>query len=170
MSFPKDTIPIRWKPHPYVCVLSHIRLFGLLVSFVCGILQARILEWVAISFSRKSSWPKDGTLVSFVSCIGRQILYYCATWVIIMTSFYLNNLITFIKTMSLNVVTLGVGVLPEFQRGTVSPLLLLFSHSVDLLWPHGLCTPRLLPITISWSLLRLMSIEPVIPSNWGRNC
>ena len=33
-----------------------------------GIFQARILEWVAISFSRGSSWTKDWTRVS---CIGR---------------------------------------------------------------------------------------------------
>ena len=38
-----------------------------------GILQARILEWVAIPFSRGSSWPRDGTLIS---CIGRQVLYH----------------------------------------------------------------------------------------------
>ena len=30
-------------------------------SSVHGIVQARILEWVAISFSRGSSWPKDWT-------------------------------------------------------------------------------------------------------------
>ena len=36
---------------------------------VHGISQARILEWVAISFSRASSWPKDQTLASCVSCI-----------------------------------------------------------------------------------------------------
>ena len=30
-------------------------------SSVHGILQARILEWVAISLSRGSSWPRDGT-------------------------------------------------------------------------------------------------------------
>ena len=35
-----------------------------------GILQARILEGVAISFSRGSSWPRDRTLI----CIGRYIL------------------------------------------------------------------------------------------------
>ena len=29
-----------------------------------GILQARILEWVAISFSRGSSWPRDRTSIS----------------------------------------------------------------------------------------------------------
>ena len=33
-------------------------------SSVHGILQARILEWVAISFSRESSQPRDQTLVS----------------------------------------------------------------------------------------------------------
>ena len=30
-------------------------------SSVHGIFQARLLEWVAISFSRGSSWPRDGT-------------------------------------------------------------------------------------------------------------
>ena len=33
-------------------------------SSVHGILQARILEWVTISFSRGSSWPRDRTRVS----------------------------------------------------------------------------------------------------------
>ena len=36
-------------------------------SSVHGILQARILEWVAISFSRGSSWPRDGTQVSCIT-------------------------------------------------------------------------------------------------------
>ena len=44
-------------------------------SSVHGILQARILEWVAISSSRGSSQPRDQTHVSCVSFIGRQILY-----------------------------------------------------------------------------------------------
>ena len=42
-------------------------------SSVHGILQARTLEWVAISISRGSSQPRDPTQVS---CIGRQILYH----------------------------------------------------------------------------------------------
>ena len=41
-------------------------------SSVHGISQERILEWVAISFSRGSSWPRDWPCVS---CIGRQVLY-----------------------------------------------------------------------------------------------
>ena len=43
------------------------------------ILQARILEWVAISSSRESSQPRDHTQVSCVFCISRQILYQWAT-------------------------------------------------------------------------------------------
>ena len=39
-----------------------------------GISQARILEWVAISFSRGSSQPRDHTPVSWVSCTGRWVL------------------------------------------------------------------------------------------------
>ena len=41
-------------------------------SSVHGILQARILAWVAIPFSRGSSWPKDRT---WELLHGRQILY-----------------------------------------------------------------------------------------------
>ena len=33
-------------------------------SSVHGIFQARIVEWVAISFSKRSSWPRDQTWVS----------------------------------------------------------------------------------------------------------
>ena len=33
-----------------------------------GILQARILEWVALPFSRESSQPRDRTHISYVFC------------------------------------------------------------------------------------------------------
>ena len=46
-------------------------------SSVHGIFQAKILEWVAISFSRGSYQPRDQT---HISCIGRQILYHWMTW------------------------------------------------------------------------------------------
>ena len=36
-------------------------------SSIHGILQARILEWVAISISRRSSWPRDQTQVSHIT-------------------------------------------------------------------------------------------------------
>ena len=40
------------------------------------ILQARILEWVAIPSSRGSSQPRDQTQVSYNSCTGMQVLYH----------------------------------------------------------------------------------------------
>ena len=48
-------------------------------SSVHGISQARILEWVAISFSIGSSQPRNLAHICD-SCIGRRILYYCVTW------------------------------------------------------------------------------------------
>ena len=36
-------------------------------SFVHGILQARILEWVAFPFSRVYSWPRDWTQISHIA-------------------------------------------------------------------------------------------------------
>ena len=47
---------------------------------VYGIFQARILERVAISFSRRSSQPRDRTSVSCILCTGWQILYRCTAW------------------------------------------------------------------------------------------
>ena len=49
-------------------------------SSVHGIFQARILGWVAISYSRGSSWPRNQTHISCISCNDRQIFYHCVTW------------------------------------------------------------------------------------------
>ena len=62
------------KSCPTLCDPMDCRISG---SSVHGISQARILEWVAISFSRQSSWPRDQT---HISCIGRQIVYHWALW------------------------------------------------------------------------------------------
>ena len=43
-------------------------------SSVHGIFQTRILEWVAMPCSRGSSWSRDRTHVSYVSCICKQVL------------------------------------------------------------------------------------------------
>ena len=67
-----------------LCVLSRfscVWLYATLLtasppgSSVHGILQARILEWVAMPSSRGSSQPRDWTCVSYVSNIGRWVLY-----------------------------------------------------------------------------------------------
>ena len=67
------------------------------VSYVHGVLQARILEWVATLFSRGSSWPRDRTQVTHVTSrfftvwatwgtliIGR--FYYTSSWISSQTS------------------------------------------------------------------------------------
>ena len=65
--------------------LSHVQLCGpmdcsLPDSSIHGIFQARILEQVAISYSRGSSQSRDQTHVFWVSSIDKQMLYHCATW------------------------------------------------------------------------------------------
>ena len=40
------------------------------------VLQARILEWIALLSSRGSSRLRDRNCVSYISCIGRWILYH----------------------------------------------------------------------------------------------
>ena len=82
----------KWKiifhllPHNhYVCVLSYSDSLRPMDcsppgSSVHGIFQVRILEWVAISFSRGLSRPRDQICASGISCIGMWILYHCATW------------------------------------------------------------------------------------------
>ena len=52
---------------PTLCYPMNCNLPG---SFVHGILQARVLEWVAISFSRGSSQPRDQIRLSCIA--GRQ--------------------------------------------------------------------------------------------------
>ena len=49
-------------------------------SSVQRIFQSRILEWVVISSSRGCYRLRNRTHVSCPSCIGRWILYHCATW------------------------------------------------------------------------------------------
>ena len=50
---------------------------SLLGFSVHGISQGRILEWVTLSYSRGSSQPRDWTRISYISCVGRQVLYHC---------------------------------------------------------------------------------------------
>ena len=47
-------------------------------SSVHGILQARILEWVAIPFSRRSSWPRNWTCEVKVKLLSRVWILDCS--------------------------------------------------------------------------------------------
>ena len=73
--FPLHSLPYHW-------LFSRVRLFvtpwtvSLPGSYVHGILQARILEWVAISFSKGFPQPRDRT---WVSCIAGRCFILWAT-------------------------------------------------------------------------------------------
>ena len=73
------------QPHACMCILCHFSRVWLFEtpmdysppgSSVHGILQARILESVAMPSSRGYSQPRDQTHVSYISCIGRCVLYH----------------------------------------------------------------------------------------------
>ena len=77
------------RPVVTVKSLSHVQLFVTPVccsppgSSVHGILQARVLEWVAIAFSRGSSRPRNRTQVSHIA--GRRFTIWATREVLIVT-------------------------------------------------------------------------------------
>ena len=117
-------------------------------SSVHGILQTRISAWVVISFSRDSSQPRDWTQVSCIAgrffiiwatCLGKITYHSFLTnqmWIIGSTS--QENQFSSVQSLS----CVGVFVTP---------------------WTAARQAP--LSITNSWSLLKLMSIDSVMPSN-----
>ena len=76
----------RDSPRHYMCVCAKLLQSYLTLcdpmdcsptdSSVHGVLQARRLEWVAVAFFWGFSRPRDWTHISYVSCIGRQVLYH----------------------------------------------------------------------------------------------
>ena len=99
-------------------------------SSVHGILQARILEWVTISFSKGSSQPRDQTLVP---CITGRFFTGWATreattnfqkeWMVF--SLYLNSIFLVSQLMLLTTVCLYYNTLLDFLWPTC--LFILFS-------------------------------------------
>ena len=80
---------------PFVFVLIRVWLFcdpldcGLPGSSVRGIFQAKILEWVAISSSRWSSWLRDQTSFSCVFCTAGGFFTHWAMGEVLLTSYSL---------------------------------------------------------------------------------
>ena len=72
MSLPKVRVKGLRLPSEVKVAQSCLTLCDPMDYTVHGILQARILEWVAFPFSRGSSQPRDQTHVSY---IGRQTFY-----------------------------------------------------------------------------------------------
>ena len=61
-----------------VRLLSTLWTVAIQASLFMGL--ARILKWVAMISSRRSSWPRDWTFVFYISCIGRGFFTTIATW------------------------------------------------------------------------------------------
>ena len=89
ITLPTKVRLVKAMVFPYGCEwsavksFSRVRLFAtpwtytLRGSSIHGIFQARILEWVTISFSRRSAWPRDWTWVSVI--VGRPFTIW-AMW------------------------------------------------------------------------------------------
>ena len=108
---------VKWSEVSQLCpTLCEAMDCSLPVSSVHGIFQARVLEWVAFSFSKASSQPRDRTPVSHTT--GRRFTVWA-------------TLLTEPVFRSMNV--------------TLGGLLLLFSHQVmpHSLWPHRIQHTRL---------------------------
>ena len=103
-------------------------------SSVRGILQARILEWVAVPSSRGSSWPRDRTPIS-------RFLHW--------------------QAVSLPLAPPGKAQWLSIQFSSVQSLSRVWLFAT----PWTAARQASLFITNSRSLLKLMSIESVMPSN-----
>ena len=72
----------------YACSVKSLQLYRTLCNFmdhnppgssIHGILQGRKLEWVSMPSSRGSSWPRDQSNISYISCIGGMFFTTSAT-------------------------------------------------------------------------------------------
>ena len=92
-------------------------------SSVHGILQTRILEWVAMPLSKESSWSRDQSHISCVSCIAGRFF----TWQAKMHSFSFQFLSqTYFKSYKTFLLTLFEGketcCSTDFRLGAACPL------------------------------------------------
>ena len=122
--------------------LSHVWLFcnpmdcRLPGCSVHGIFLARILEWLAISYSRGSFWPRDWNPVSCTSGIGRQVLHHCTTW----EAFTISQ--SLLKFISIESVTLSNNLIfccPLLLLPSIFPSIRVFSNELALhiRWPKN---------------------------------
>ena len=92
-SFVLNTYPKESKVTQSCLTLCDLIDCSLTISWVHGIFQARILEWVAIAFSRRSSQTRDWTWVSRI--VGRRFTVWTTREVSIFTlppyQFRVNN-------------------------------------------------------------------------------
>ena len=127
-------VPVKWK-WSHLVVSDSLRPvdYSPPSSFIHGILQARILEWVAISFSRGSSQPRDRTQVSHIA--GRNTVSQ-------KTSYSDTELQIQVLTSKISREERNPGWRRGMRLGKRGDLTDISCHqllsSVQLLWSHGL--------------------------------
>jgi len=128
-------------------------------SSVHGILQARIMEWVAMPSPRGSSQLRDQTHVSYVSCIGRWVLYHSC------------HLFSSVQSLS-HVPLLATPWTAAHQASlsiTNSQSLLKLMSIESLMWSNHLILCRLLLLLPSiFPSIRIFSNESVLCIWWQR--
>ena len=125
-----------------------------------GILQARILEWIAMLSSRGSSQPRDLTEVSYVSCFAGGFFTTSVTWEVWMMMWWCHSeqriyteyfhLLSAHLLYSMNLKSLYFWE----QQSSADSMLLLFSCSIvsNSETPRTPARQVFMPITNSWSL------------------
>ena len=127
-------------------------------SSVHGISQARTLEWVAISFLRGSSRPRDRTSIFW---IGRQILYHWATKEARPGSLSSVHLLSSGQLFAtLDCSTPGYPVYHQLPQLLKHEFVMPSNHPI-------LCHPLLLPLSIFPSI-RVFSSESVLRIRWPK--
>ena len=135
---------------------------------VPGISQARTLEWVAIPFSSGSSQPRDWTAslpladrVLTTELSGKPCIVYIYTPGTISV-----QLILVFAIVKKNLLFLKATKQCQVQFSSVQSL----SYVQFFATPWTAAWQAFLSIANSWSLLKLMSIESVMPSNYPTLC
>ena len=137
-----------------------------------GILQARILEWVEMPFSRRPSWPSNWTHVSYISCIGRRFFTTSATWKTFIYV-YIHNILQYISSVAQACPTLQPHGQQHARPPCQSPTPRVYCNSSpSSWWCHPtiyliLCHPLLLPPSIFPSI-RIFSNELVLCIRWPK--
>ena len=151
LSAKSSVVSSSLRPHDY----------SPLGSSVHGILQTRTLEWVTMPFSRGSSHPKDQICISFVSCIGRQVLSQCHReshlqyWVVQKSSFEL-----FPRYQNLNEL-FG----PTQYLSSCLPLER-FDFPAESSWPECVTAEKNILETNDWSKITLKSNGKSLSLGW----
>ena len=118
--------------------------------------QAWILEWVAISFSRESSQTRDRTWDSYAACIGRRVPYHSVQF-----SSVAQSCLTLCDPMNCSMPDL-----PSITNSWSLPKLM----SIELVMPSShliLCRPLLLLPPIPPSI-RIFSNESTLRIRWPK--